>query len=116
MQIGPEESRFYAVRCSRDSYLNECDLRRLKEEKCLYKKFAGGDLGILPDLCQALELPYNFLQTQQKAYHWQLSNANLSHSKMGEWLGKSHSPELEQDIQERTRKFPCLLFNTVVLH
>lgn len=49
---------------SRDNYLNECDLRRLNEKKCLYKKFAGGDLGILPEFCQALELTYNFSQAQ----------------------------------------------------
>lgn len=69
VQIDQEKSRFNAVKCFRYNYLNKCDLHRLNEEKCLYKKCAGGDLGILPERCQALELTYNFSQTQpwQKA-------------------------------------------------
>lgn len=42
------------------NYLNEYNLLGLKEKKCLYYKFAGGGLGILPGLCQMLELTYSF--------------------------------------------------------
>jgi len=68
--------------------LDEHEFLGLKEEKCLQWKFAGGDLGILPGLCQTLELTYSVSQMQPLAegYRWQLLNANLSHSKTGEWL------------------------------